>query len=49
MTQTEAAMEAYDAFWVNGLVPYSEYMWMVAILIISILALWQARVFIRDF
>ena len=49
MVQTEAAMEAYNAFWVNGLVPYSEYLWMITILVISILALWQARIFIKDF
>ena len=49
MVQTEAAMEAYNAFWANSLMPYSEYMWMITILVISILALWQARVFIRDF
>ncbi|MDR2944385.1 MAG: hypothetical protein LBU81_04800 [Methanosarcinales archaeon] len=49
MVQTEAAMEAYNIFWADSLVPYSEYMWMIAILVISLLALWQARVFIKDF
>jgi hypothetical protein len=41
-------MEAYNAFW-GGPVPYADVMWMICILVISLLALWQARVFIKDF
>lgn len=49
MVQTQAAMEAYNAYWVNSPVPAAEVMWMVVILIVAILALWQARTFVSQF
>ncbi len=30
-------------------VPMSEYAWMVAIIIIAVIALWQARTFVSQF
>ncbi|WP_338099169.1 hypothetical protein [Methanolapillus africanus] len=49
MPQTEAAMEAYNALWAAGYVPYSSYVWMIFIVIIGILALYQARKFVTKF
>ena len=48
MVQSEAAMEAYNAYWA-GVVPASNIMWMVVILIIAAIALWQARTFVHKF
>jgi hypothetical protein len=45
-------MTQYDvmvSFFENGIVPASEIMWMVVILIIGAIALWQARVFVHKF
>ncbi|RXA15077.1 hypothetical protein EQO05_15030 [Methanosarcina sp. MSH10X1] len=41
--QTAAAMEAYNAYWTNSFTPAADIMWMVLILILAIVALWQAR------
>ncbi|MCL7412409.1 MAG: hypothetical protein M8353_02190 [ANME-2 cluster archaeon] len=49
MVQTEAAMEAYNAYWANAPLPSAGVLYMVLILIIAILALWQARTFISKF
>ncbi|WP_305065076.1 hypothetical protein [Methanococcoides sp.] len=49
MVQTEAAMEAYNAYWVNSPLPAAGTLYMVLILIIAILALWQARTFVSKF
>jgi hypothetical protein len=49
MTQTAAALEAYNAYWANSFIPAADIMWMVLILILAIIALWQARVFVSDF
>jgi hypothetical protein len=49
MTQTAAALEAYNAYWANSFIPSADIMWMVLILILAIIALWQARVFVSDF
>ena len=49
MVQTEAAMEAYNAYWVNSPLPAAGVLYMVLILIIAILALWQARTFVSKF
>ncbi|WNY25535.1 hypothetical protein [Methanolapillus millepedarum] len=49
MPQTEIAMEAYNALWAAGYVPHSSYVWMIFIIIIGIIALYQARTFISKF
>ncbi len=49
MVQTEAAMEAYNAYWINSPLPAASTLYMVLILIIAILALWQARTFVSKF
>lgn len=49
MVQTEAAMQAYHEYWINSPIPYSEYIWMVVIIVLAIIALWQARTFVSKF
>jgi hypothetical protein len=49
MVQTEAAMEAYNAYWLNSPLPAADVLWMVVILVIAIVALWQARTFVSQF
>lgn len=49
MVQTETAMQAYNEYWVNSHIPYAEYMWIVVIILLAILALWQARTFVSKF
>ncbi|WNY26431.1 hypothetical protein [Methanolapillus ohkumae] len=49
MTQTQAAMEAYNALWAAGYIPYSSYFWMILIVILGIIALYEARTFITKF
>lgn len=49
MTQTAAALEAYNEYWVNSFIPNADIMWMVLILILAVIALWQARVFVSKF
>jgi len=49
MVQTEAAMEAYNAYWVNSFIPAADIMWMVLILILAVIALYQARTFVSQF
>jgi hypothetical protein len=49
MVQTTAAMEAYNAYWANSVIPRAEIMWMVLILILAVIALWQARTFVSKF
>ncbi len=49
MVQTEATMEAYNAMWANSPLPAADILWMVAILVVAILALWQARKFVSQF
>ncbi len=49
MVQTAAAMEAYNAYWVNSVIPGANTMWMVLILILAVIALWQARTFVSKF
>jgi hypothetical protein len=49
MTQTAAALAAYNAYWVNSFIPAADIMWMVLILILAIIALWQARTFVSKF
>ena len=48
MVQSEIAMEAYNSYW-NGVVPASNVTWMVMILVIASIALWQARTFVHKF
>ncbi len=49
MTQTAVALEAYNAYWVNSFIPSADIMWIVFILILAIVALWQARTFVSKF
>ncbi|MDD2439529.1 MAG: hypothetical protein PHD41_04825 [Methanosarcinaceae archaeon] len=49
MVQSAAAMEAYNAYWANSFVPAGEVMWMVLILVLAVLALYQARTFVSKF
>jgi hypothetical protein len=49
MVQTQVAMDAYNAYWANSPLPAANVMWMVVILIVAILALWQARTFVSEF
>lgn len=49
MVQTQAAMELYNGYWVNSPLPNADILWMVVILIVAILALWQARTFVSQF
>ncbi len=49
MVQTAAAIEAYNAYWANSFVPSAHVMWMVLILILAVIALWQARTFVSKF
>ncbi|WP_200895032.1 MULTISPECIES: hypothetical protein [unclassified Methanosarcina] len=49
MTQTAAALEAYNAYWANSFIPAGDIMWMVLILVLASIALWQARTFVSKF
>jgi hypothetical protein len=49
MTQTAIALEAYNAYWANSFIPAADIMWMVFILILAVIALWQARNFVSQF
>ncbi len=50
MVQTAAALEAYNAYWANSFIPAGgDIMWMVFILILAVIALWQARTFVSKF
>jgi len=49
MTQTATALAAYNAYWANSLIPRADILWMVLILILAVLALWQARTFVSKF
>jgi len=48
MSQTAAAMEAYNEIWA-GLIPAADITWMVFIIIIGIIALYMARKFVTEF
>ena len=49
MTQTAAALAAYDTYWAKSFIPAADIMWMVLILILAVIALWQARTFVSKF
>jgi hypothetical protein len=49
MVQTAAAMEAYNAYWANSFIPAGDIMWMILILVLAVIALWQARTFVSKF
>ncbi|MFA0822934.1 MAG: hypothetical protein ACC612_08585 [Methanomethylovorans sp.] len=49
MVQTAVAMEAYNRYWANSYLPSAEVLWMVVILIVAVVALWQARTFVSKF
>lgn len=42
-------MEAYNEFWANSIIPRADIMWMVLIIILAVIALWQARTFVSKF
>ncbi|WP_199724086.1 hypothetical protein [Methanohalophilus sp. RSK] len=42
-------MEAYTAFFGSSHVPAGEYVWMLVVLVIAFLALWQARTWVSKF
>jgi len=48
MSQTVAAMEAYNEMWA-GVIPASDITWMLFIVVIGIIALYMARKFITKF
>jgi len=47
--QTEAAQAAYNEYFANGIIPGSDIAYIVVILLVAGLALWQARVFVSKF
>lgn len=49
MVQSEIAMEAYNAYWANSHLPVANTLWMIVILIVALVAIWQARTFISKF
>ena len=49
MVQTAAALEAYNAYWANSVIPAGDVLWMVLILVLAVIALWQARTFVSKF
>jgi hypothetical protein len=49
MTQTAVALEAYNAYWAKSFIPAADIMWMVLIVILAVIALWQARTFVSKF
>ncbi len=49
MTQTAVALEAYNAYWADSFIPGAAIMWIILILILAIVALWQARTFVSEF
>ena len=42
------AWEEISIYFVNGLIPYSEYLWMVPIVGISVYALYKARKMVSE-
>lgn len=49
MVQSEVAMEAYNAYWSNSLLPMADVLWMIVILAVALAAIWQARTFTSKF
>ncbi len=49
MVQTAAAMEAYNAYWADSFIPKADIMWIILILVLAVIALWQARTFVSKF
>jgi hypothetical protein len=48
MSQTAAAMEAYNEMWA-GIIPAADLTWMIFIIVIGIIALYMARKFVTEF
>jgi len=48
MSQTAAAMEAYNEIWA-GIIPAADITWMLFIIVIGIIALYMARKFVTEF
>lgn len=48
MSQTAAAMEAYNEMWA-GIVPATDITWMILIIVVGIAALYMARRFVTEF
>lgn len=49
MVQTQAAIDAYNAYWAKSFIPDANIIWMVLILILAMLALYEARRFVSRF
>jgi len=47
--QSIEALTAYSEMWANGIIPYSEYTWILVIIVTSIAGLIMARKFVTDF
>lgn len=49
MVQTEAAMAAYNEYFITAPIPSPEYAWQILALVLALLSLWQARVWVTKF
>ncbi|MDW5563871.1 MAG: hypothetical protein SA339_11640 [Methanomassiliicoccus sp.] len=47
--QSEVAQAAYNQYFASGIIPASDIAYIVVILIVAALALWQARTFASKF
>jgi hypothetical protein len=47
--QTEIAQAAYNDYFASGIIPASDIAYIVVILVVAGLALWQARSFVSKF
>ncbi len=47
--QTEVAQAAYDACFVNGLFPHSDIAFVIVMIAVSLLGIWQARTMVKNF
>lgn len=47
--QSVEALVAYSDMWSSAIIPYSEYMWIIVILVTSLAGLYMARKFVTKF
>lgn len=47
--QTEAAQAAYNSYFGSGVIPASDIVYVIVILVVAAIALWQARAFVSKF
>jgi hypothetical protein len=47
--QSQAAVDAYNAYFAGGLFPNSELVFTIVVLAVAAFALWQARTFVSKF